>query len=168
MLFTTHAIVGGALGSATGNPYAGFIFGVASHHILDAIPHFDQGTFYNKRNKPNYIKPPAEDILFRFSRRDWLVLFIDWSIAGALFLIIFSTQSLNWVSLLSGVFGGLLPDIIDSSPLWSQKLREKNWLIARYHSFHKFFHWTVPQNHIFLGITTQIIAGIISVSYLLK
>ena len=49
MLFTSHAIVGAAVGVAAGNPYYGFLGGIASHHVLDAIPHFDQGTFRVKK-----------------------------------------------------------------------------------------------------------------------
>lgn len=40
MLFTTHALVGEAIGVATGNPVLGFLGGVISHHLADWIPPF--------------------------------------------------------------------------------------------------------------------------------
>lgn len=168
MLFTTHAIVGAALGSATGSPYAGFLLSAASHHVLDAIPHFDQGSFYSRRTQPNYIGALAEDIVFKFSRRDWIMLFIDWAVAGILFLaILAASPSLDFRIAIAGAIGGLLPDIIDSSPLWSKRLREKASLISSYHSFHKFFHWTVPQNQIVLGVVTQVAAIATAFYYLI-
>ncbi|MFY9355727.1 MAG: hypothetical protein WAP39_06195 [Bacillota bacterium] len=41
MYAVTHFTVGLMLGQAAGNPYAAFALGLASHVILDAIPHSD-------------------------------------------------------------------------------------------------------------------------------
>lgn len=168
MLFITHAIVGAAVGSVTGNPYSGFLMGVASHHVLDAIPHFDQGTFYTTRNKPNYIGVTPEDISAAFSsRRDWLVLVVDVVLACVVFSVVLSYRPDNLLALLSGALGGLAPDLIDSSPLWSKKLREKFSLLKKYHSFHHFFHWTASKQLAILGIVTQFILIVAALKYLI-
>ena len=71
MLFTTHSVVGAAAGAATGDPYLGFAAGVLSHHVLDAIPHFDQGTFYLERSGPQYLgMTQISNYRGGFSRRD--------------------------------------------------------------------------------------------------
>ena len=42
MVFTTHAVVGGALAKIIGaDPIGAFAVGLASHYILDAIPHWE-------------------------------------------------------------------------------------------------------------------------------
>lgn len=41
MYAVTHFLVGSMLGQAVGNPYAACALGLASHAVLDAIPHAD-------------------------------------------------------------------------------------------------------------------------------
>ena len=172
MLFSTHATVGAALGVATGNPILGFLAGAASHHVLDAIPHFDQGTFYIIKPGPSYlgrIREPYETSGFDGNTCDWMMLFIDWGVALVIFGVIFYIiPPEKWPSVIIGALGGILPDVIDSSPLWSRELREKIKVVASYHSFHLFFHWTVEKRNIFLGSATQITAIALSLLYLLK
>jgi hypothetical protein len=156
MLFTPHSLAGAALGIAAGNPYAGFLLGVASHHLLDAMPHFDPGSFRVKRTLPNYMGPPAVPVPFIPTQRDWAIILSDLSIASAFFAYIFlSSPSLDWLSLLCGALGGVLPDIVDSNPLWSKQLRERSKMVARYHTLHAYFHWTVTMERILLGLATQ-------------
>lgn len=169
MLFTTHAITGAAAGVATGNPYAALPVGWLLHHTLDAIPHFDQGSFYTKKTSVRYLGIDGDRaIRFTFSRRDWIMLFIDWGVAGAVYLLLLYTVPLwLWPQMLMGTLGSLLPDIVDASPLWSKKLREKVAAARTYHAFHIFFHWTVPPRVIWLGVLTQLIAISGSLVYLL-
>lgn len=169
MLFTTHSVIGAAVGVLTGNPYAGFAGGVLSHHVLDALPHFDQGSFYTTKSGAKYLGTKAEHSFdAKFSRRDWVMLFADLVTAGVLFLTIFAHSPASaWPLIVWGALGGLLPDIIDSSPLWSKKLRENITLIKKYNSFHVFFHWTVARDEIALGVITQLILLTASLSYLL-
>ncbi|MFS8569817.1 MAG: hypothetical protein FWJ62_02185 [Thermaerobacter sp.] len=44
MFETTHALAGAALGSLAGGPVSAFALGLASHAVLDAIPHWDYRT----------------------------------------------------------------------------------------------------------------------------
>ena len=169
MLFTTHSVVGAAAGAATGDPYLGFAAGVLSHHVLDAIPHFDQGTFYLERSGPQYLgMTQISNYRGGFSRRDWAMLFIDWAVAAAVFGAVFwATPVSRWELIVLGAFGGLLPDVVDSSPLWSKKLRAAFGAVAAYHTFHAFFHWTVARKEFWLGIATQAALLTVSLAYLL-
>lgn len=168
MLFTTHAITGAALGVATKDPYAAVAAGWLLHHAIDALPHFDQGSFYTKKAGVMYLGIEGDrDPRFSFSKRDWRMLFIDWGVAGIIYIYLFATVPLTlWLVMCLGTFGSLLPDIIDSSPLWSKKLRDRFSLIRKYHAFHVFFHWTVAQKEIWIGILTQIALLGVSLWYL--
>lgn len=161
--------MGAAVGAATGDPYLGFAAGVLSHHTLDAIPHFDQGTFYLERSGPQYLgMTQVSNHRGGFSRRDWVMLFIDWGIAAAVFGMVFwATPVSRWELIVLGAFGGLLPDIVDSSPLWSKKLRAHSGFVRAYHEFHSFFHWTVARKELWLGVATQAVLLAASLAYLL-
>ncbi|MDP1689074.1 MAG: hypothetical protein Q8L47_03000 [bacterium] len=170
MLFTTHTIVGAAIGVATKNPALGFAAGFLTHHIMDSLPHFDQGSYRAIKSGPNYLNTKIDNVPeFSYIKRDWIMLLIDFALGGTLFLSLLALLPIDvWFYLIIGALGCLMPDIIDSSPLWSKKLRTKYKLITKYHKFHKFFHWTVKKNQAFLGATTQISLIIISLAYLLK
>lgn len=169
MLFTTHLIVGAAVGITTKNPALGFVASFLVHHAIDALPHFDQGSFYTLKAGAAYLGKEREEVpRLGFSKRDWMMLLIDWTVGGSVLLFLLWKLPVDlWTPLVSGVFGGLLPDIIDSSPLWSKKLRAKVRAISHYHQFHIFFHWTVAQNEAIFGFATQIAIIAVSLWYLL-
>ena len=159
MLFTSHAIVGAAVGAAAGNPLYGFLGGIASHHVLDAIPHFDQGSFAVKKEGAQYLGQKAEYAERHFTDRDWAILFADVALTALISGALLWTLPFEYLLLaFAGMLGGLLPDIVDSSPLWSKKLRAAVGAVAAYHAFHAFFHWTVPLRRFWLGIATQVAA----------
>ncbi|MBI2035226.1 MAG: hypothetical protein HYT12_00910 [Candidatus Liptonbacteria bacterium] len=169
MLFTTHAIVGTAIGAALQDPSLGFLGGFLSHHILDGMPHFDQGSFYTIKSGAPYLgqKRIPEEMNGGWIKRDWNMLFADWFLSGIAFVAIFYYSPLNfWVPLAGGALGGLMPDIIDSSPLWSKGLRAKIKSIAAYHKFHTFFHWTVTYKEMLWGVATQLAVILISLIYI--
>lgn len=158
MLLTPHLLTGAAIGSATGNQYVGLMLGILSHHILDAILHFDLDTFRVQRNRPNYLGATAEHIEIVLSLRDWAVIAVDTAAAalilGTLFL---GGYQLLSIPILAGMLGAILPDVLDSSPLWSPQLRARYPLLAAYHRLHAFFHWTATKDQIFLGLATQVL-----------
>ena len=158
MIFTSHALAGAAIGIVSGNPYAGFASGVISHHLLDMIPHFDQGTFRLKGSLAPYINMHSDFNRSKFNGRDWIMLFIDFAITGVLFLIISATLPVElWPLVFCGALGGLAPDLIGTSPLWSDQLEKKFKSARIYKSFHGFFHFTVSPSLIWLGVVTQIL-----------
>jgi hypothetical protein len=170
MLFTTHAVVGAAIGLATGNPYQGFLLGVLSHHTIDALPHFDQGTFYTRKMRIGWLGIRGEyQEHSGFSQRDWRMLYADWALAGTIFLALpFFIPSSLWFSVIAGTLGGLAPDILDSSPLWSKQLRAKSAALRAYHVMHGFFHWTVTPRQIWLGVMTQVLLVGYSLLYIFR
>ncbi|MFH1193448.1 MAG: hypothetical protein V1661_00470 [bacterium] len=158
MLLTTHAVAGATIGILTGNPLLGFGLAIASHHTLDALPHFDQGSFYmDADNGPHWAGAVyAEKKTFKVWR-DWVVLFADGTISGIIFLILFyKLPASYWGLIVVGAFGGLLPDILDTSPLWKEKFR-KTAIGRAYHKVHHFFHWPLSMKFLYLGIGIQIV-----------
>lgn len=159
MLFTTHALTGAAIGAAVQNPVLAFVLGFASHHILDSIPHFDQGSFYIEEDKgPEWAGAKYDDSVPKFKvKRDWAILFADWFVAGVIFLYLGSRlPASRWLPLICGALGGLMPDIFDVSPLWKYKFRRLR-IGAAFHKFHDFFHWPLSVRYIYIGLATQII-----------
>lgn len=167
MLFSTHAIVGAAVGIMAQDPVWGFAAGFISHHVLDALPHFDQGSFYIEKSAAPYLRRGAGVPHHNFSRRDWIILFADWIVSGTVFIFLLMTLRAGPAEyIIAGALGGLSPDIIDSSPLWSKKLRAKIRAVLEYHRFHSYFHWTVARKNMPLGLITQIFLVTVSLLYL--
>lgn len=168
MLFTTHAVTGAAIGALVQSPILAFIFGFISHHILDSIPHFDQGSFYMEKDrgpkwagtKYNWDKPEFK------VKRDWAVLYADWFIAGIIALYIAIHLPIGrWLPLICGALGGLLPDIMDVSPWWGDKFR-KTRFGAAFHKFHCFFHWPLSMRYLHIGLITQVIISSIDLWFI--
>lgn len=158
MLFTTHAIIGAAIGASSPNMVVGFVLGAASHHVLDSIIHFDQGTLHNEPPGPNYLNKRFSIPKFPFTRTDWIILLGDFAAAGTLFIFIFLSRPLDALpAIIAGTLGSLFPDLLNSSPLWSEKLKKKSRLIAKYGRWHTFFHWTAGPKQKLIGLATQTI-----------
>ncbi|MFA5133621.1 MAG: hypothetical protein WC459_02350 [Patescibacteria group bacterium] len=157
MLFTTHAITGATIGILSGNPLLGFGLGVLSHHILDAIPHFDQGSLYiDKDRGPIWLGAKYEEKQKFKVRRDWIILFADWAVSGAIFLYLLIRLPISfWPLLICGGIGGLLTDILDVSPFWKNKFRATRFG-KLYHKLHNFLHWPLSGKLWYLGLTIQI------------
>lgn len=51
MTITAHALVGGAIAAAFPNPTLAFALAVASHPLLDMIPHWDEGWGWRNKGK---------------------------------------------------------------------------------------------------------------------
>lgn len=136
---------------------------------MDALPHFDQGSYRVSKSGALYLGQNVErNPDFDFLRQDWIIFFADFAIGGLTFLLLLLNLPFElWIPLMAGVFGCLLPDIIDSSPLWSRKLRAKYITINNYHKFHIYFHWTVTKDGAILGIATQIALIAVSLWYML-
>lgn len=157
MLFTTHAVVGAAVGISVGNPLLGFGLAVISHHVLDALPHFDQGSFYIDSDKgPNWAGAIYEEKQKFKGARDWIILFADWLVSGIIFLILFYKSPIHyWGLIAAGALGGLLTDIFDTSPFWKEKFR-KTFAGRTCHKVHHFFHWSLSMKFWHLGIGLQV------------
>jgi membrane-bound metal-dependent hydrolase YbcI (DUF457 family) len=119
MIITGHLFVGGAIGLAAAtlfpSPWSvplALVIGVASHHALDFLPHTDAATFW-----PDSRRVPAIGVAIV-------------AVEVLLGLLITSTllvaQHPSW-AFAAGALGGVLPDLLDEIPLWSQQFRESRW-----------------------------------------
>jgi len=152
MIATTHIIAGSAIGSQVDAPWLAFVLGFASHHLLDAVPHLDYGDIGNKKGVP-------------FTT--WLYIGMDLTV-GALLLAYFIHTPHHQPGLVWGALGGLLPDIIDNSPLWLRYTRR--WPLLKQHwQFHEFVQrYELKPNLKWLNIILQatvIILGLAFIPY---
>jgi hypothetical protein len=63
MTATAHALVGGAIAASVQNPALGVTLAVASHPLLDLIPHWDFGKGWRDKNKLNFLAEGVFDLL---------------------------------------------------------------------------------------------------------
>jgi hypothetical protein len=69
MTITTHTAIAVAIGTTVGNPILGFIFGLVSHYLVDAIPHGDMHLreadhLVNKQKEASGVTLVIVDMLF--------------------------------------------------------------------------------------------------------
>jgi len=141
MLIAAHSISAGVVGEVIRNPILAFLLGFVLHFVLDAIPHFDT----------------TDD--GKFTKRQAVLLAID-GIIGLVFLVYLYMNSSFRLSFMAGVFGGLLPDILDNVPWWEEKFRSSKFGSV-FHSFHDKIQ-SIKLKPI-LGISIQYIIIIISI-----
>ena len=138
MLFASHAILAGTIGSKINSPMPAFLVGVILHFILDAMPHYDTtdgGKFTFRQNA---------------------LIGADLIIFAIIILWLRPTSHAFWW----GALGGILPDILDYCPIWKKKLRGTGFG-KFFHKLHEGVHWHSAGP--FLGIMAQIAVIIISI-----
>jgi len=156
MILTTHAIVGAAAGRIFTNPFLAFVAGFASHFLADSIPHWDyhlNAFDPDKREKENkvFTREFAADAA-RFLP-DLII-----GIIAAIFIFRSGNNLLySPVSLLAGILGGLLPDMLEMIYL---KFHTK--FLSGLSDFHNFIHHRTKLTP-FKGLTTQVLTIIIVV-----
>lgn len=129
MVLMTHVITGASVSSLVPEyPVAGFVFGLASHFILDSIPHWDY-----KLNSES-ISPEKENN-FKIDKNfitDLLKIGIDFLLGLGLVYLFLKNFNL---AVIFGIVGGVLPDFL--------------WIVSKYLKcepftsicrFHKFVH----------------------------
>lgn len=144
MLLAAHAISGGVIGEELNNPYLAFLAGFVFHFFLDFIPHMD---FIVRR---------------KWDWKQYLFVGSD-SIIGILIILYFihPQYSLNnpfwW-----GIFGGILPDLLDNVPFWQKAFRKTKFghVLNQMHT--KYHHSNAGP---FWGILTQV--GVIALSLII-
>src|SRR3989344_9572997 len=104
MFLTVHAAAGVIVGIQTGNPIIGFFAGLASHFILDMVPHGDQDlvdgndTFSKKEKK----------ILHKVGNIDTVIM-----LAELVMLYATGLMPLTF-SVTAALVGALLPDFLNA------------------------------------------------------
>jgi hypothetical protein len=144
VLSTTHLMIGGAIGAATGNLPLAVAGGIASHHLADMVLHTDPGTF----------RPEGECERERFSRVEYVAATTDLLVGGALLLAFIYGQPNFWPALAGGL-AGITPDLLDNVPFWSRRFRTTAFG-RLYHTFHARFHCTAPRSRWVAGLLTQL------------
>ena len=140
MLFTTHTLTGLIIGREIESPSLAFILAFLSHFVLDIIPHND-GPDDKVECDPNH----------KTSINQYLVVFIDFLFAAG-FIYYYSSQHNFTSSIYWGIFGAILPDIIENFPFVQAKLRS----LPFFKQFHQFHHWLQrKKTSILFGISLQ-------------
>jgi len=132
MVITPHALVGAALGRAAPGMGSAFLLGVASHYLLDAIPHDD----YSPEGSGGRV-----------------ALLIDAVLAGR--LIIDGKGSLREVA---GALGGITPDLIHQLHVRLAEGSRGRSVTALHERWHGFIHAPRPPRPPW-GLLTQVAAA---------
>ncbi len=150
MTLTTHAIVGAAAASLMPeHPVLGFCAGLASHYVIDAIPHWDYPIYSDSID-------PDRGGAMRFNKalmRDMVDIGFDIAVGVVLALFLFATPA-AFAAVLAGAIGGILPD-----PLQFVYTRWKHEPILSIQKFHEWVHTDRrlrEEGHSFIGIASQI------------
>lgn len=154
---TPHILTGAAIGVATGNPLLGFLGGLASHFVLDAIPHTDPGTWHFEEPLP-----------FKIDERDLTAAFIDLVIAAVLLVWLAGNAPIAAAAPLAAMFGAILPDIFVVSLLfWPRLVTVPGF--SHYDKFNRMLqaHSTAKPHQWALGILTQVAVTVGAVWFLL-
>jgi hypothetical protein len=98
MLITNHVLSGALIGAAVRRPVPAFVLGVASHFVLDAVPHWgDWGNHHQ---------------FMRVAVRDGLTGLATIGLCAA------AAPPSERVSVLAGMAGAALPDLDKPSRVW--------------------------------------------------
>ncbi|OGY41831.1 MAG: hypothetical protein A2Y82_00670 [Candidatus Buchananbacteria bacterium RBG_13_36_9] len=140
MLLSVHATVGAIIGENVNTPLLAFVLAFISHFILDIIPHGDKELIKAYRND------------FKNKAMLYLIYFDLVTTPILLGLLFYSGHITYSRTVLWGIIGGILPDILVAIHEISDKL------FSRTHKFHNWTHerfkWSIPLK---FGIIVQII-----------
>lgn len=140
MLLSVHATIGAIIGENVHKPLYAFVIAFISHFLLDLIPHGDK----------ELIKAYRED--FKNKAMLYLIYF-DLITTPILLALLFYTRQITYSSsVLWGIIGGVLPDILVAINEISNKYFERT---SKFHTWiHERLKWSIPLGY---GIIVQII-----------
>ena len=104
MTTTTHTAIGALIGTAVGSPVLGFALGVASHYLVDMIPHGDM----HMRESNNLVNKKNERFAHAFVFTDIALGITLLTVLGQ-FLPNDVTRSSVYAA---SIFGSILPDLL--------------------------------------------------------
>jgi hypothetical protein len=144
MFIGAHTIAAGAVGERIGDPLLAFLVGVVVHLVLDMIPHYET-VKRDPRTGETVWPVPSQLILF----------FGELLIGIYIIFYILRVGTSGHEAFWAGAFGGILPDLIDSNPLWSKRLRKRSFF-KRFHRIHEGIH-IIKDPQPFWGLLTQVL-----------
>ena len=161
MILLTHSLVGASVANFfPDNPYLAFTASLASHYLMDAIPHRDYGEYYftSKDSEPvNYLFKNLK----LFSQI--FLMSLDIILSVIFCAIIFFTDPSRIFITLVGIAGGILPDFLQ---LFYHLLKKEPFVIIQ--KFHENIHSEKAKTSIF-GTLTQVFVVLLFVGiYLLQ
>ncbi|MGB8816229.1 MAG: hypothetical protein WCC74_03310 [Minisyncoccia bacterium] len=161
MILLTHALVGASVANILSfNPVVAFGVSLASHYLIDAIPHRDYGHYYfiDKNSEPTHY-------IFHNYKLFSQIFAMSLDIIASIILcsIIFFTNPTTIFITLVGIAGGILPDFLQL--IYHLFKKEPMVTIQKIH--HK-IHASKPSSYVY-GIFTQVFVVIIFIgAYLLQ
>jgi hypothetical protein len=141
MTIVPHAIVGASTAVLTNNIYSAFLLGVIGHFVTDALPHLEPKALVKKSLDGAKVWSP------------WLFVFVGGEFLLTIFIFSFLFHRSDFLVLVSGAFGGLLPDIIVNNP-FLQKYR--NAPVLKYlFLFHGKIHLDMPTKYWYISLIIE-------------
>lgn len=140
MTLTAHSLIAAAILSKISNPVVGLPLVLASHFIMDKVPHWDVMTEKNKNN-------------FRISRDTLIDISLGFALAGLFFV---SAKNIDPVYFFLGIFVSQLPDLLEAPYVLPQL---KNPLSTFVYEFQHYIHdvWFDARLAAPWGVVTQIV-----------
>ena len=107
MTATAHALIGASIAASISNPLLGIPLAIASHFLLDFIPHWDAGTNHRKKSQVRLMAEATLDVLLGFA----LVFLIFRNLVDMryLFTMVIAAQLPDWLEAPSFMFGIKVP-----------------------------------------------------------
>ena len=170
MTIIPHILTGAAVASllpvdSTSMKLLGFALGLGSHYVLDAMPHWERlyGAHYNDELPDSYAKWPKH-----VTEQAIAEGFIGCAVLLAILVVAVPYPSRTIVLL--GAIGAVLPDLIDSIPLWSGRTKELPiWrYLRRLHDWSHLDYDSQRKLPSFLGLVSQIAVIITALLVLMR
>lgn len=154
MLALNHTLVGAAIGSQINNIPAVVGLAIASHFVLDFLPHVDPGTEFAEGE----LKPAIKYFLAGIDVFASVFIIV---------LILLARPGLNQTAVMVGAVTAILMDIVFNFPLW-EKWTKKTWPFSVVSKFHEKIHEPLKKYQYSVGIPLQLVIIALSVWFLLK
>ncbi len=151
MLITPHIAVGSAIGDVLDGTFLVVVLSVASHYILDMLPHYDSGVRHGN---------PEKGIVFDF----W-----DWCLVGSdifigLILIYVAYRYTGKVNVIWGGMATFMVDFLDkifqisfSGGKLGLDSTRKIPLVTPLINFHKKIHYRLDKKYWYWGVIVQLV-----------
>ncbi len=153
MTLTFHVVSGAALGTVIGNPVAGFLLGIASHLLLDIIPHGDTGMANKYENKTN---KTAQSVAKAYVSIDAAIGIMVLAILSAIL-----PPALTDLAYSLTIMGAILPDLL----VGLAELFKRSVVLRKIKTGHFVFHNLISKRFgdipLSLGLSLQLVAMII-------
>lgn len=138
MIATVHILIGTLIGLSLNNFFLIAILAFISHFLLDAIPHWDQGSF--KRGKHDW-KP-----------KDWFLVFVDVVIGTSIALYL--ALRFEFWPVFIGVAFAIAPDVIDNLA-WIFRWNYKPFF-KKFQQIHARIGFHLTRDLLWLGILLEV------------